>query len=67
MRYICYLNDKVYGMGSKEYMAELFKDYVVHCEMYGKKEVKFVVKRVTDVEFNKELQAVIEGRNEVRN
>ena len=44
--YECYLNGNRYGIGSLDYMLELFKDYVVTCEMYGKDEAEFkIVKR----------------------
>lgn len=44
--YECFLNGKRYGVGSLEYMLELFKDYVVTCKMYGKNEADFkIVKR----------------------
>ncbi|AWM47464.1 hypothetical protein DDT09_06240 [Bacillus amyloliquefaciens] len=33
--YACFLNGKLYGWGDLEYMSELFRDYVVYCEMYG--------------------------------
>lgn len=36
--YTCYLNGKFYGRGDLEYMKELFVDYVVSSEMYGKDE-----------------------------
>lgn len=42
-KYTCYLNDKFYGYGPPEYMNELFKDYVVSCGMYDKKEVSFEI------------------------
>ena len=48
--YTCYLNGHIYGRGSLEYMLELFKDYVVTCEMYGKKEVDIKIKRNWDGE-----------------
>ena len=45
--YICYLNGKFYGIGGLEYVRELFVDYVVACEMYGRKECEFkIVKNV---------------------
>ena len=53
--YICYLNDKFYGTGSKEYMNELFKDYVVSCDMYGKYDCEFRIVRVTNENMKKEL------------
>ncbi|PFK99925.1 hypothetical protein COJ01_17925 [Priestia megaterium] len=40
-KYTCYLNGNFYGYGPLEYMNELFRDYVVACEMYGRKEVSF--------------------------
>lgn len=43
--YECYLNGKFYGSGNLEYMHELFKDYVVACQMYGKRECEFKVVR----------------------
>lgn len=45
--YKCYLNGKFYGGGGLNYMKELFVDYVVTCEMYGRKECEFkIVKNV---------------------
>ena len=41
--YKCYLNNKVYGAGSLEYMHELFTDYVITHKMYGKKECDFKI------------------------
>lgn len=41
--YRCYLNGSIYGCGNLEYMNELFKDYVVTMEMYGKKKVEFEI------------------------
>lgn len=40
-KYTCYLNGKFYGYGPPEYMNELFRDYVVACQLYGKQEVSF--------------------------
>ena len=42
-RYVCYLNGKLYGMGDLEYMNELFKDYVVACQMHGNETVTFKI------------------------
>lgn len=39
--YSLYLNGKFYGSGPLEYMNELIRDYVVICQMYGKKKVSF--------------------------
>lgn len=44
--YICYLNGEPYGTGDLEYMGELFKDYVVNCKMYDKKECEFKIVEV---------------------
>ena len=45
--YKCYLNGSFYGGGGLDYMHELFKDYVVACKMYGKKECNFkIVKNI---------------------
>ena len=41
--YICYLNGKFYGGGPLEYMHELFKDYVITCQMYGHEECEFKI------------------------
>ncbi|MBL4952073.1 hypothetical protein JK635_07600 [Neobacillus sp. YIM B02564] len=41
--YKCYLNGKFYGGGNLNYILELFKDYVVTCKMYGKKECDFKI------------------------
>lgn len=41
--YRCYLNGSFYGSGNLDYMRELFVDYVVTCEMYGKKECDFKI------------------------
>lgn len=43
--YELYLNGKIYGVGPKDYMTELFKDYVEYCEMYGNEETSFVVRK----------------------
>lgn len=39
--YACFLNGKLYGCGDIEYMNELFRDYVVYCEMYGRDDCTF--------------------------
>lgn len=44
--YMCYLNGKFYGIGDLAYMHELFKDYVITCEMYEKKECEFKIVKV---------------------
>lgn len=41
--YKCYLNGKVYGAGSLEYMHELFTDYVITHKMYGKRKCEFEI------------------------
>lgn len=41
--YYCFLNGKFYGGGSLEYMNELFRDYVVTMEMYGKPTCEFKI------------------------
>lgn len=41
--YKCYLNGVLYGIGTLDYILELFKDYVVTCKMYGKKECDFKI------------------------
>jgi hypothetical protein len=41
--YKCYLNGKLYGGGNLMYMKELFTDYVIRHEMYGKDEVEFKI------------------------
>ncbi|WP_161805237.1 hypothetical protein [Sporosarcina globispora] len=41
--YRCYLNGKFYGTGNLKYMQELFVDYVVTCEMYGKNQAEFKI------------------------
>lgn len=43
--YECYLNGKFYGTGSLEYMHELFKDYFITCEMYGRDRADFEIRR----------------------
>jgi hypothetical protein len=44
--YECYLNGNFYGSGDLSYMKELFVDYVVTCEMYGREQCDFkIVKR----------------------
>lgn len=43
--YRCYLNGEVYGVGSLEYMNELFKDYVVNFRMYGNEECTFRIEK----------------------
>ncbi|KAA0813070.1 hypothetical protein SFC27_22585 [Bacillus licheniformis] len=50
--YACFLNGKFYGAGDLEYMHELFRDYVVYCEMYGRDDCTF---RVTTKEKAREL------------
>ncbi|MGG1103251.1 hypothetical protein ABES74_04145 [Bacillus subtilis] len=39
--YAYFLNGKLYGCGDIEYMNDLFRDYVVNCEMYGKDDCTF--------------------------
>jgi hypothetical protein len=39
--YACFLNGKFYGAGDIEYMNDLFRDYVVTSEMYGKDDCTF--------------------------
>lgn len=39
--YACFLNGKLYGCGDIEYMNDLFRDYVVYCEMYGRDDCTF--------------------------
>lgn len=46
--YMCYLNGKFYGSGNLKYMKELFVDYVVTCEMYGKDEVEFKIVKIPE-------------------
>ena len=41
--YECYLNGEFYGSGDLYYMKELFVDYVITCEMYGKKQCDFKI------------------------
>ena len=41
--YKCYLNGVAYGAGDLAYMNELFSDYVIKNEMYGKKECDFKI------------------------
>ena len=43
--YNCYLNGQLYGVGSLDYMLELFKNYVVTCEMYGMDTVSFTIEK----------------------
>lgn len=50
--YACFLNGKLYGTGDLAYMNDLFRDWVVYCEMYGKDDVTF---RVTTVEKMREI------------
>lgn len=38
---MCFLNGKLYGCGDIEYMNDLFCDYVVYCEMYGRDDCIF--------------------------
>lgn len=48
--YHCYLNGKLYGKGSLEYMSELFRSYVVDSKMYGHDTCDFViVKAIRDI------------------
>lgn len=39
----CYLNGKFYGSGDLHYMYELFRDYVITNELYGKDIVEFKI------------------------
>ena len=39
--YACFLNGKLYGCGDIEYVNDLFRDYVVNCEMYGRDDCTF--------------------------
>lgn len=41
--YACFLNGKLYGCGDVEYVNDLFRDYVVNCEMYGKDDCTFQI------------------------
>jgi hypothetical protein len=41
--YKCYLNGKFYGSGTLKYMQELFVDYFITCEMYGRPEADFKI------------------------
>ncbi|WP_303984514.1 hypothetical protein [Niallia circulans] len=50
--YACFLNGKLYGKGDLAYMNDLFRDWVVDCEMYGKDDVTF---RVTTIEKMREI------------
>lgn len=50
--YACFLNGKLYGKGDLDYMKDLFRDWVVDCEMYGKDDVTF---RVTTVDKMREI------------
>jgi len=45
--YKCYLNGQFYGSGSLLYMRELFVDYVVTCQMYGREECEFKIVKNT--------------------
>lgn len=53
--YICFLNGEFYGGGNSEYMNELFRDYVVSCDMYGKYDCEFRIVRVTNANFKEKL------------
>lgn len=44
-KYICYLKGEVYGMGDMKYMLELFTDYFLTMDMYGRDEAEFKVVR----------------------
>ena len=44
--YELFLNGKFYGAGGVDYISQLINDYVVTCEMYGRKEVDLKVVRV---------------------
>lgn len=50
--YVCFLNGKFYGAGDLEYMNDLFRDYVVISEMYGKDDCTF---RITTKEKAREI------------
>ena len=43
--YKCYLNGSLYGVGNLACMNELFCDYVVTHEMYGKTKCEFRIVR----------------------
>lgn len=45
MTYELYLNNQLYGCGSKEYMQELIEDWL-NCEMYGQEQAIFKVVKV---------------------
>lgn len=46
--YIMKLNGRLYGTGNSEYMCELFRDYVLACDIYGRDKVTFEVIRKED-------------------
>jgi hypothetical protein len=45
MTYILYINDSPYGIGDLKYVHELIIDYLLNCNMYGKEQVKFEIKK----------------------
>ncbi len=44
-QYHCYLNDHFYGSGNLSHIHELFRDYVVHHDMYGHEMCEFRITR----------------------
>ncbi len=61
--YECYLNGKPYGAGDLHYMKELFVDYFITCEMYGKEEADFKVKRTNRDEKMERVMKNVVQRN----
>jgi hypothetical protein len=53
VRYKCYLNGKFYGSGPLAYMRELFVDYVILNQMYGRSEVDFKIVKEERVRRNR--------------
>ncbi|WP_332238492.1 hypothetical protein [Sporolactobacillus sp. KGMB 08714] len=53
--YQCYLNGVFYGGGDAEFMVELFTDYVLLKNMYGKKDCDFRIVRFANDKINGQL------------
>ncbi|WP_170958759.1 hypothetical protein [Bacillus pseudomycoides] len=45
-RYRLYLNGSYYGFGPIDHINSLIRDYLVDCEMYGRKEVDFRIEEI---------------------
>lgn len=61
--YQCYLNGKPYGVGDLGYMKELFVDYFITCEMYGRDSADFKVEKIDRDEKMKRVMKNVVERN----